>query len=88
MHCYYVWLPLVATMCLVAFLSIQKKDNPELLNFHEVIRGKSYQKLRFDFDTPMEFLEQALPDFKKPKLDAESQPSLSLLVTNYLTTWS
>jgi len=56
---------------MVAFLSAQKKDNPELLNFHEVICSQSYQKLRFDVDAPMEFLEQVLPDFEKPKLEAK-----------------
>jgi len=56
---------------LVAFLTAQKKDNPEFLNFHEVICGQSYQKLRFDVDAPVEFLEQIMPNFEKPELDAE-----------------
>jgi len=56
---------------MVAFLSVQKKDNPKLLNFHEVIHGKSYQKLRFNVDAPMEFLKQVLPDFEKPELEAK-----------------
>jgi len=56
---------------MVAFLSAQKKDNPELLNYHEVICGQSYQKLRFDIDTPIEFLEHVLSDFEKPKLKAK-----------------
>jgi len=68
--CYYVF-----DNCesLVAFLTAQKKDNPEFLNFHEVIhdRGQSFQKLRFDVDAPVEFLEQIMPDFEKPKLDAK-----------------
>jgi len=66
--CYYVF-----DTCdeMVAFLSAQKKDNPELLNFHKVICGKSYQKLRFNVDPPMEFLKQVLPNFEKPKLEAE-----------------
>jgi len=66
--CYYVFSTCEA---LFSFLSTQKKDNPELLNFHKVICGQSYQKLRFDVDAPMEFLEQVLPDFKKPDLEAE-----------------
>jgi len=67
-HCCYVF-----DTCdeMVAFLSAQKKDNTELLNFHEVIHGQSYQKLRFDIDAPIEFLEHVLSDFEKPKLKAE-----------------
>jgi len=67
-HCYYVF-----NTCdeMVAFLSAQKKANPELLNFHEVIHGQAYQKLRFNVDAPMEFLEHVLPNFEKPELDAE-----------------
>jgi len=49
----------------------QKKANPELLNYHEVIRGQSYQRLRFDIDAPIEFLEHAMADIKKPELKAE-----------------
>jgi len=56
---------------MVAFLTAQKKDNPELLNYHGVICGQSYQKLRFDIDAPPEFLEQVLSDFENPKLKAE-----------------
>jgi len=52
-------------------LTAQKKANPELLNYHEVIRGQSYQKLRFDIDAPIEFLEHVLSDFEKPKLKAK-----------------
>jgi hypothetical protein len=52
-------------------VTAQKKDHPKLLNFHEVIRGQSYQKLRFDIGTPIEFLEHVLSDFEKPKLKAE-----------------
>jgi len=51
--CFYVF---VTCDEMVAFLTAQKKDNPELLNYHEVIRGQSYQKLRFDIDAPTEFL--------------------------------
>jgi len=57
---------------MVAFLTDQKKANPELLNYHEVIRGQYYQKLRFDIDAPTEFLEHVLSDFEKPNLKAES----------------
>jgi len=66
--CYYVFDDCESLM---AFLTAQKKDNSEFLNFHEVIHGQSYQKLRFDVDAPVEFLEQIMPDFEKPKLDAE-----------------
>jgi len=52
---------------MVAFLIAQKKANPELLNYHEVIRGQSYQKLRFDIDAPIEFLKHVLSDIKKPE---------------------
>jgi len=66
--CYYVF-----DTCdeMVAFLSDQKKDNLKLLNYHELIRGQSYQKLRFDIDAPIEFLEHILSDFEKPKLEAK-----------------
>jgi len=56
---------------MVAFLVAQKKANPELLNYHEVIRGQSYQKLRFNIDTPIEFIENAMADIKKPELEAK-----------------
>jgi len=56
---------------MVAFLIAQKKANPELLNYHEVIRGQSYQRLRFDFDAPIEFIEHVMSDIKKPKLKAK-----------------
>jgi len=56
---------------MVAFLVAQKKADPELLNYHEVIHGQSYQKLRFDIDAPIEFIENAMADIKKPKLEAE-----------------
>jgi len=64
---------LVASMCMrmVAFLTAQKKANPELLNYHEVILGQSYQKLRFDIDAPTKFLEYVLSDIGKPKLKAK-----------------
>jgi len=67
-HCYYVF-----STCneMVALLSTQKKDNPELLNFYEVICGQSYQKLRFDVDAPMKFLKQVLPNFENPELEAK-----------------
>jgi len=67
-HCYYVF-----DTCdeMVAFLTAQKKDNLELLNYHEVIRDQSYQKLRFDIDALTEFLEHVLYDFEKPKLKAK-----------------
>jgi len=67
-HCFYVF-----DTCdeMVAFLTAQKKANPELLNYHEVILGQSYQKLRFDIDTPIEFLEHVLSDIEKPKLKAK-----------------
>jgi len=67
-HCFYVF-----DNCesLVAFLTAQKKANPELLNYTEVILGQSYQKLRFDVDAPIEFLEHVLSDIEKPKLKAE-----------------
>jgi len=66
--CYYVF-----STCdeMVAFLSAQKKANPEHLNFHEVIRSQAYQKLRFDVDAPMEFLKGVLPNYEKPELEAE-----------------
>jgi len=66
--CYYVF-----STCdeMVAFLSTQKKDNPELLNFHEVIHGQSYQNLRFGVDAPIEFLKQVLPNFEEPELEAK-----------------
>jgi len=48
-----------------------KEGNPELLNYHEVILGQSYQKLRFDIDAPTEFLEHVLSDIEKPELKAE-----------------
>jgi len=66
--CYYVF-----SNCesLVDFLTAQKRDKPKLLNFHEVIHGQSYQKLRFDVDAPVEFLEQIMPNFEKPKLEAK-----------------
>jgi len=54
-----------------SFQFAQAKATPEHLNFHEVIHSKAYQKLRFDVDAPMEFLEQVLPDYKKPKLKAK-----------------
>jgi len=56
---------------MVAFLTPQKKANPELLKYHEVILGQSYQKLRFDIDAPTEFLEHVLSDIEKPKLKAK-----------------
>jgi len=56
---------------MVAFLIAQKKANPELLNYHEVIPGQSYQKLRFDIDAPIEFIEHVMSDIKKPKLKAK-----------------
>jgi len=56
---------------LVAFLVAQKKANPELLNYHEVIRGQSYQKLRFDIDASIEFIENVMADIKKPELEAK-----------------
>jgi len=56
---------------MVAFLVAQKKADPELLNYHEVICGQSYQKLRFDIDTPIEFIENVMADIKKPKLEAK-----------------
>jgi len=59
---------------MVAFLTAQKKDNPELLNYHDVIHGQSYQKLRFDIDAPIEFLEKS--SSSKP-----SQPCPSQLVS-------
>jgi len=67
-HCFYVF-----DTCneMVAFLNAQKKANPELLNYHEVILGQSYQKLRFDIDAPIEFLEHVLSDIEKPKLKAK-----------------
>jgi len=66
--CYYVF-----SDCepLVNFLTAQKRDNPELLNFYEVICGQSYQKLRFNVDAPVEFLEQIMTKFEKPKLKAK-----------------
>jgi len=42
---------------MVAFLVAQKKADPELLNYHKIIRGQSYQKLRFDIDAPIEFID-------------------------------
>jgi len=75
-RCYYVF---DACDEMVAFLSAQKKDNPKLLNFYEVIRGQSYQMLRFDIDAPIEFLEHFLSDFKSPSLKL-SQPVPSQLV--------
>jgi len=48
-------------------------------NYHEVIHGQSYQKLRFDIDAPTEFIEHVLSDFEKPKLKAK--PCLSQLVS-------
>jgi len=63
---------------LVAFLTAQKKDNPKFLNFYEVIRGQSYQKLWFNVDALVEFLEQIMPNFEKPKLDAKpNKPELT-----------
>jgi len=56
---------------MVAFLTAQKKANPELLNYHEVILGQSYQKLRFDIDTPTDFLEHVLSYIEKPELEAK-----------------
>jgi len=56
---------------MVAFLVAQKKANPELLNYHKVIRGQSYQKLRFDIDAPIKFIENVMADIKKPELKAE-----------------
>jgi len=56
---------------IVAFLVAQKKADPELLNYHEVIRGQSYQRLRFDIDAPIEFIENVMADIKKPKLKAK-----------------
>jgi len=67
-HCFYVF-----DTCkeMVAFLTAQKKANPELLNYHEFIRGQSYQKLRFNIDAPIEFLEHILSDIEKPELEAK-----------------
>jgi len=56
---------------MVAFLVAQKKADPELLNYHEVICGQSYQKLRFDIDAPIEFIENVMADIKKPELEAK-----------------
>jgi len=56
---------------MVAFLIAQKKANPELLNYHKVIRGQSYQKLRFDIDAPIEFSENVMSHIKKPELEAK-----------------
>jgi len=62
-------------------LTAQKKANPELLNYHEVIRGQSYQKLRFDIDAPIEFLEHVLSEIEKPELEAEpASPSQLVLI--------
>jgi len=47
------------------------------MNFHEVIHGKAY-------NAPMEFLEQVLPEYKKPKLGAK--PIKPEPTMNYLTT--
>jgi len=52
-------------------LSDCPKANPELLNYHKVIRGQSCQKLRFDIDAPIEFYEHAMSHIKKPKLEAK-----------------
>jgi len=70
-HCYYVF-----DTCdeMVAFLTAQKKDNPELLNYHEVIRGQSYQ-LRFDIEPPTEFLELVLSDFELKAEPAMPKPT-------------
>lgn len=57
-------------MKFIDFIVAQNKANPENMNFHEVIHSKAYQKLRFDVDAPMEFLEQVLPEYKKPELEA------------------
>jgi len=43
------------------FFCEQKEANPEFLNFYEVICGDTYQKLRFDIDAPMEFIEHLYP---------------------------
>jgi len=56
---------------MVAFLIAQKKADPGLLNYHEVICGQSYQKMRFNIDGPIEFLEHVMSDIKKPKLKAK-----------------
>jgi len=56
---------------MVAFLVAQKKANPELLNYHKVIHGQSYQRLRFDIDDPIEFIENIMSHIKKPKLEAK-----------------
>jgi len=56
---------------MVAFLVAQKKADPELLNYHEVIRGQSYQRLRFDIDAPIEFIENVMADIKKAELEAK-----------------
>jgi len=56
---------------MVAFLIAQKKADPELLNYHKVICGQSYQKLRFDIDTPIEFIENVMSHIKKPELKAK-----------------
>jgi len=50
---------------MVAFLVIQKKADPELLNYHEVIFGQSYQRLRFDIDAPIEFIENVMSHIKR-----------------------
>jgi len=62
------------TCCYYVFswgMVAQKKANPELLNFHEVICGQAYQKLRFNVDAPMDFLKHVLPNFEKPALEAK-----------------
>jgi len=68
---------LAASMCLILamkwlpFWLPRRRPTQNSSSYHEVIRGQSYQRLRFNIDAPIEFIENVMSHIKKPELKAE-----------------